>query len=219
MNLSQNNELLERIAQGEGLHLDFKHCISDSEKIARSLAAYANTDGGSLLVGVRDNGTIAGVSSEEECYMIETAAMLYTYPVVKYSTKTHSIDGKTVLEVIVEKSDKRPHYAPDVRGDMKAFVRCADKNVIAPRELVRFWQFSNSNKIPTEIVYDDIIELVINEIRINGFVKKEFLVHFTQTTEREIEDVLVNLMLMRIVYIEIDQKSVKYVFSNEYKYQ
>ncbi|MBQ3990536.1 MAG: ATP-binding protein, partial [Bacteroidales bacterium] len=88
---SQRNELLERIAEGEGLHLDFKHCISDSGKIARSLAAYANTDGGSLLIGVRDNGSIAGVSSEEECYMIETAAMLYTYPVVEYTTISHRV--------------------------------------------------------------------------------------------------------------------------------
>ncbi|MBQ4475203.1 MAG: ATP-binding protein, partial [Bacteroidales bacterium] len=72
----QRHELQERIAEGEGLHLDFKHSITDSGKIARSLAAYANTDGGSLLIGVRDNGLIAGVKSEEECYMIETAALL-----------------------------------------------------------------------------------------------------------------------------------------------
>ncbi|MGB4134047.1 MAG: ATP-binding protein, partial [Tenuifilaceae bacterium] len=34
------------ILQGEHQQLDFKHSISDSKKIARSLAAFANTDGG-----------------------------------------------------------------------------------------------------------------------------------------------------------------------------
>jgi len=214
----QKSELLDRIAEGEGLHLDFKHCISDSGKIARSLAAYANTDGGSLLVGVRDNGTIVGVSSDEECYMIDTAALLYTYPVVDYSTINHIVEGKTVLEVVVEKSDKRPHYAPDVRGDMEVFVRCADKNILAPSELVRYWRLSKSF-VPSEFFYDDIIKLIVKEIRINGFVNKEFLVHFTGLPKRKIEDILVNLMLMRVIEIDMDEKSVRFVFTEEYKNQ
>lgn len=217
MNL-KDTELLDRIAEGEGLHLDFKHCISDSGKIARSLAAYANTAGGSLLIGVRDNGSIAGVSSEEECYMIETAAMLYTYPVVEYATVTHSIDGKNVLEVVVKKSDKLPHYAPDVRGDMRAFVRCDDKNVLAPPELVRYWRLSKSY-VPSDLYYDDVMKLIIDEIRISGYVTKEFIVHFTGMPVRKVEDVLVNLMLMRVVEIEMDEKSVQFVFTEEYKNQ
>ena len=38
------------IAQGEHQQQDFKFEISDSKKIARSLAAFSNTDGGKLLV-------------------------------------------------------------------------------------------------------------------------------------------------------------------------
>jgi len=59
------------IAQGEHQQLDFKFEISDAAKIARSLVAFANTDGGKLLIGVKDNGVIAGVRSEEEKFMIE----------------------------------------------------------------------------------------------------------------------------------------------------
>ncbi|RLD33003.1 MAG: ATP-binding protein, partial [Bacteroidetes bacterium] len=65
------------IAEGEHQRLDFKFEISDSKKIARTLAAFANTDGGRLLVGVKDNGVIAGVRSEEEYYMVEAAASMY----------------------------------------------------------------------------------------------------------------------------------------------
>ena len=56
----------ELIKQGEGLHLDFKFEISNVAKIARSLVAFANTDGGKLLIGVKDNGVIRGIKSEEE---------------------------------------------------------------------------------------------------------------------------------------------------------
>ncbi len=55
----RNKKLQEKINQGEHQQQDFKFAINDSKKIARSLAAFANTDGGCLLVGVKDNGKIA----------------------------------------------------------------------------------------------------------------------------------------------------------------
>ncbi|MDA3865584.1 MAG: putative DNA binding domain-containing protein, partial [Salinivirgaceae bacterium] len=45
------NPLYQLIAQGEHQQQDFKFCINDSRKIAKSLVAFANTDGGRLLVG------------------------------------------------------------------------------------------------------------------------------------------------------------------------
>jgi len=50
-----DNYLRKLIAEGENQHLDFKYCVSDSRKIARTLSAFANSDGGRLLIGVRDN--------------------------------------------------------------------------------------------------------------------------------------------------------------------
>ena len=52
------------ISEGEHVHQDFKFEISDARKIAKSISAFANTEGGRLLVGVKDNGKIAGVRSE-----------------------------------------------------------------------------------------------------------------------------------------------------------
>ena len=72
--------LQQLIAEGEHQQQDFKFEISDARKIARSLSAFFNTDGGRLLIGVKDNGRIAGVRSEEEIYMIEAAAKLYCRP-------------------------------------------------------------------------------------------------------------------------------------------
>ena len=79
--------ILKLIQRGENQQLDFKFEISDSKKIARSLVAFANTDGGKLLVGVKDNGSIAGVRSDEEYHMVEAAAQLYCKPEVKFTSK------------------------------------------------------------------------------------------------------------------------------------
>ena len=54
------------ILQGEGTTLDFKKTITNNEKIAKSLVAFANNKGGQLLIGVADDGSIKGVKSEDE---------------------------------------------------------------------------------------------------------------------------------------------------------
>ena len=63
------------IEEGEHEHQDFKYAISDARKIARSISAFANNDGGRLLVGVKDNGNIAGIPNEEDIYMLEYAML------------------------------------------------------------------------------------------------------------------------------------------------
>lgn len=89
------------IAQGEHQQLDFKFEITDARKIARTLSAFSNTQGGRLLVGVKDNGRISGIQSDEEFYMVESAATLYCRPEVKFSSRIHQIDGKNILEVYI----------------------------------------------------------------------------------------------------------------------
>jgi len=51
------------IEEGEHQRLDFKFEITDARRLARTLVAFANTDGGRLLIGVKDNGAVAGVRS------------------------------------------------------------------------------------------------------------------------------------------------------------
>ena len=47
--------LKDLISGGENQQLDFKYCVSDSRKIAKTLVAFSNSDGGKLLIGVKDN--------------------------------------------------------------------------------------------------------------------------------------------------------------------
>ncbi|PLX07416.1 MAG: hypothetical protein C0596_10785 [Marinilabiliales bacterium] len=164
MSFNDSDILREKIAIGEGINLDFKHSIKDSKKIARSLAAFANTQGGSLLVGVRDNGSIAGVNSDEEYYMIETAALLYTKPNVKFEHKNWVIDGKNILEIVVKKSNERPHYAPDQNDELKAYIRVQDENFIAHKIIVDYWKRKQKDFKGIKLIYDDVVETLFNEI-------------------------------------------------------
>jgi predicted HTH transcriptional regulator len=128
------------ILEGEHQQQDFKFGITDSRKIARSLVAFANTDGGRLLIGVKDNGVIAGVRTDEEYYMIESAAQLYSKPEIRFESKAWTEGGKTVLEVWVPPSPQRPHYVKEENGIWQAYVRSRDENIQADEVLIAVWQ-------------------------------------------------------------------------------
>lgn len=117
------------IAQGEHENQDFKFEISDARKIAVSLVAFSNTSGGRLLVGVKDNGRIAGVRSDEEIHMLEMAAGMYCRPKVDPEFILEEIDGKTVLVCNIKAEPDQPRQAEHIRGEWRYFVRIKDENI------------------------------------------------------------------------------------------
>lgn len=122
--------LAELIAQGEGTRIEFKQTISAAHRIARTLTAFANTAGGTLLIGVADDGRITGVASEyREMHLIERATDFKVEPPLTVSYETLTIDGKKVIVIEVPESEDKPHYAVDDRGYRTIYVRSKDKSV------------------------------------------------------------------------------------------
>ena len=134
------------VAEGEHEHQDFKFEISDARKIARSISAFANTGGGRLLVGVKDNGKIAGIRSEEEIYMIEAAAQMYCQPQVEVETQTFVVEGRTVLMVQINEAHAKPICALDEENKPKAYIRIADENILATPVHLKVWQHSTKER-------------------------------------------------------------------------
>jgi hypothetical protein len=137
------------IAEGEHQMLDFKFEVSDFRKIARTLVAFSNSDGGRLLIGVKDNGTIAGVRSEEEYFMIEGAARIYCKPEVPFKIREWQVEGRRVVEVIISPGDNRPYMAQDAEGQWIAYIRQGDQNLVASTIILKVWERQRSGKVTT----------------------------------------------------------------------
>jgi predicted HTH transcriptional regulator len=133
------------IRSGEHQQLDFKFEISDSRKIAKTLVAFSNTDGGTLLIGVKDNGKIAGVRSEEEFYMVQAAAGMYCKPEIIFESKRWVVEGKAVLEVIIPKGADYPYFAQAEPNKWLAYIRVKDENILATAVHLKVWRNKTHN--------------------------------------------------------------------------
>jgi len=186
------------IAEGEHQKLDFKFEVSDTKKIARSLVAFANTEGGRLLLGVKDNGVIVGVRSDEEFYMIETAAHLYCKPEVQFTTQTWKVEGKNVVEVIVELSNERPHYAPDKDGDWKAYIRVNDENQLANQVMVKVWERQTQPK-GIYLKYTDAEKELLSYVELHGEVTFSKACRIARVSHNKTENMLANFIALGIL--------------------
>lgn len=186
------------IAEGEHQQQDFKFEISDARKIAKTLSAFANTDGGKLLIGVKDNGKIAGVRSDEEQYMIEAAAGLYCSPEVNYTMQTYQVEGRSVLVVQIEESDRKPVYAKDETGKYLAYLRIKDENILATPVHLRVWQQSGSPKGEL-IEYTEREQLLLNLLEENDRLSLNRYCRLAHFSRRAAEHLLAKFVRYDIV--------------------
>ncbi|MCE7066031.1 helix-turn-helix domain-containing protein [Dyadobacter sp. CY326] len=130
--------LIQIIKEGEGLTTEFKRTIDSAFKIAKTIVSFANTSGGNLLIGIADTGAIVGVQSElQELKKLELATGKLIEPKVLIQIKSMLLDGLKVLQVRVDESHDKPHYAVNEKDLRIIYVRTKDKSIPIPRLLMQ----------------------------------------------------------------------------------
>jgi len=194
------------ISGGENEHLDFKFEISDAKKIARTFSAFANTKGGILLIGVKDNGTIAGIRTDEEAYMVESAAHIFCKPRVEYSLKPWVLQGRTVLEVTISESQNKPHLAPWKDNLWRAYVRLHDENFVANSIQVEVWKKQRVEK-PTLVKYKGSENLLLTYLQKNDEISLKAFCRLAAISYQEAKKILVNLVAIGVVRIHYHENT------------
>ncbi len=201
--------IYDLIEKGEGLNLDFKFEIADSRKIARSMVAFANTDGGKLLIGVKDNGKIAGVRSEEEYYMLDAAANLYCKPPLIFSVKKWNIEGRTVLEADIPPATDKPVLARNHDGRWLAYVRVNDRNVLVNAIQIRVWK-NEKKKKGVFLKYTNKEKILMDYLEKNSIINIISFCKLADLSYRKASDILVKLVSLKILEIDYQDQGIYY---------
>lgn len=186
------------IKEGEHQQQDFKFEISDARKIAKTLSAFANTDGGRLLIGVKDNGRIAGVRSEEEKYMIEAAAETCCTPSVEYEMQTYIVEGRQVLLVNIKESNHKPIYACTKEGNPLAYLRVNDETILATTVHLRIWQQS-SNTCGELMCFTEREQILLTLLEQNPLLSLNYYCRATGISRRSAEHLIAKLIRYDII--------------------
>jgi predicted HTH transcriptional regulator len=197
--------LLLRIANGENEVLDFKKTISSASKIAKTLSAFANHRGGTLLVGVNDNKTISGVRSEEEKYMLELAAGFYLKPPITLEIREWDFGGKTVLEAIVPEGNLKPYYAKDEEGKWWVHIRVNDQSLLASKVVVEVLKRNSGNQINI-IKYSENEQAVLKRLDLNGRLTLKEICKMLNISRWRAQKMLVSLVSAGVVRSHTTEK-------------
>ena len=105
-------ELLALIAGGEGETIEFKRSVAELEKAVETVAAFANTRGGVVLIGVHPSGRIEGVDvGQTTRERIVNRITGNTDPAIYPSVEHVTAQGRVVVAITVLESADKPHLA------------------------------------------------------------------------------------------------------------
>jgi len=123
------SEVLESVGRGESQKVEFKSKIDDG--LGKSICSFANTNDGTILVGVGDDGIIVGIDKKHER---EIANIAHTCkPSIYPEIEAIETDGRKVFIVKIKKS-----------GSLHSFKNIAYKRIashdkpLSPEEVIAF---------------------------------------------------------------------------------
>lgn len=137
-------------AKGEGQRVEFKKKVNFPEKIIKEVVAFANSDGGKLMLGVDDDGTMAGVRNiEGEIFMLEDAIQKFVIPSLPYKVHTVKINSKKGIAVFdIPVGLKKPYGVKEAINaqDGLVYVRNGEESIKASKEMRQILRRRNNER-------------------------------------------------------------------------
>ena len=195
MHLSEMDYLdVKNLAQtGEGKFLEFKRTIPSAVKIAREIAAFANTSGGTLLIGVNDDKTLVGVKGyHEEEFLLSKAAAELCEPAAEITIEVVHFGERDLLVIRVLEARKKPVFVKEKKGAI-VYVRDEDRNRVASEEMV---QVMRNKTTGTEVTfeYGPREQKLFRYLNEYGEITVEKFAHLVDLNTAEASAILVNLV-------------------------
>jgi len=107
-------DLLAQIALGEDSSRQFKADVRNADSLAAEMAAFANTNGGTIFIGVADDGTTPGLSGEDVTRVNQlisnSASQLVRSPLAVQTENLAMANDRIVIVLSVPKGIDKPYF-------------------------------------------------------------------------------------------------------------
>jgi len=209
VNPRQIQELKRLVQQGEGSRLEFKRKAAYPDKIVREMIAFANSQGGILLVGVGDDKTLPGLKYPEGESHVIHEALKKCQPALQYFETFIPIgNARTIIQYEIPESTKKPHYL--ITGETKeCFVRVNDQSIKASREIREIVKRAQHKK-DIRFHYGDHEKFLVQYLSENPEITLKKFIELTSLKRFYASRKLVLLVLADVLLITPHEKGDRY---------
>ena len=128
------SELLELLHQGEGPKLEYKQDSIRPESLAKQIVGFSNMNGGQILMGVEDDGSVSGLQRENfQAWLMDTVISRYVHPAILPDYEEITFEDKKIAIITVPQGSTKP-YTLRLNDREDAYVRYGNTCQLATRE-------------------------------------------------------------------------------------
>jgi len=205
--------------QGEGQRLEFKKKVNHPEKVVKELVAFANADGGTLLLGVDDDGTASGVRAVEgELFALEESIRKLIRPQLFYSSEIVKVNEKKGLAVVTVEPSSGKVYRVRSNDDGKkgkAYIRRKDKSIQASKELCEILERRHKKK-DIQFVYDEKVQKAITLCEKYDYATIKKLKEEANISKYMAARTLIRLVLANVLDVEPMEEEDRFYLKNSH---
>ena len=177
------NELLKAVALGEDSRRQFKADVNNPDSLAADLVAFSNSNGGTLFIGVTDDGALKGLAPADVRrinQLIGNAAAQHTRSPISPTTENVKVgSGRVVIALAVSEGLDKPYF--DRNGVIWVKAGSDRRRIQSKEELRRLFQMSDqfhADELPTKAGVDKL-----DKLRFRDFLRDAYKEDFPDSRD------------------------------------
>jgi ATP-dependent DNA helicase RecG len=178
----RRRKLKASVALGKDSRRQFKQDVTNADSLAAEMAAFANSEGGTIFLGVADDGMLPGLDKTDVARLNQlisnAASQNARSPLTVQSANVAVGKGRVVIVLTIPKGMDKPYF--DRNGVIWLKSGADKRRVNSKEELRRLFQFSDrfhADQLPTRAGIDKL-----DKMRFRDFLRDAYNLDYPKSS-------------------------------------